>query len=348
MSTSIPVTRSGNMKQEKKRGGFSLNSIESRDSHPWGSIKSVTSDTLPTLDNISFSQLILKKGALLKPIWHPNAHKIGYCTSGTCLVTARGPGKTSEYTVAKGEIFFIPKGFAHQLHNYADAECIVNFALSHHLPDIMTLEGSVDSIPDTVFNATFGTSPGFVASLKNADSAKRIVSQTTGKDIATGAEETHKFDIEKSEKVVAVQGGYLQLGIKKVFPILEELGILGIGLTPGGIVEPHWHTNAGELIFVVRGKARISVLSPDGVTETFEASEGEGAFAPASYFHHIENIGDGESEIIAFFSSAEPNYIGIGEVMGALTNEGLGAIFNTTPDHFKNLEKPQGPKVIVP
>ena len=348
MSTSIPVTRADNLKQKGLSFFFSLNSIESTDSSPLGSIKSVTAETLPTLENISFSRLILKKAGLLKPIWHPNAHKIGYCTSGTCVVTARGPGETSEYTVAKGEIFFIPKGFAHQLHNCGDAECIVDFALSHHLPDIMTLERAVDSIPDTVFKEIFGTPSDFVAKLKKSDSGQRIVGQPTCKDIAPGAEETHKFDIEKSEKVIAAKGGFLQLGIKKVFPALEELGILGIGLNPGGIVEPHWHTNAGELIFVVKGKARISVLSPDGAPEVFEAGEGEGAFAPASYFHQIENTGEGEAEIIAYFSSAEPNYIGVGEVVGALTNEGLGAIFNTPSDYFKDMEKPQGPKVIVP
>jgi oxalate decarboxylase len=336
------------MEHKKRSFFFSLNSIESKESPLLGSIKSITSETLPTLDNISFSQLILKKGGLLKPIWHPNAHKVGYCTSGTCLVTVRGPGKTSEYTVTKGEIFFIPKGFAHQLQNCGDAECIVNFALSHHLPSIMTLDGAVNSITETVFNEIFGTSSDFVAKLKETDSGKRIVNQSTSTGVGTSLDDTHKLDIEKSEKVIAVKGGYLQLGIKKTLPVLDELGILGIGLNPGGIVEPHWHSNAGELIFVVKGKTRITVLSPDGEVETFEAHEGEGGFAPASYFHYLENIGDEEAEIIAYFSSAEPNYIGIGEVMGTLTDEGLGSIFNTSPDYFKNMEKPQGPKIIVP
>jgi oxalate decarboxylase len=336
------------MEHKKRNFFFSLNSVESKESSQLGSIKSITSETLPALDNISFLQLILKKGGLLKPIWHPNAHKVGYCTSGTCLVTVRGPGKTSEYTVKKGEIFFIPKGFAHQLQNHESAECIVNFALSHHLPSIMTLEGAVNSIPETVFNKIFGTSSDFVAKLKESDSGKRIVNQSLSTNIETSVDDSHKLDIENSDKVIAEKGGFLQLGIKKTLPVLDDLGILGIGLNPGGIVEPHWHSNAGELIFVVKGKARISVLSPDGVMESFEAHEGEGGFAPTSYFHHLENIGDEEAEIIAYFSSAEPNYIGIGEVMGTLTDEGLGSIFNTTADYFKNMEKPQGPKVIVP
>jgi oxalate decarboxylase len=81
------------MEHKKRSFFFSLNSIESKESPLLGSIKSITSETLPTLDNISFSQLTLNIGGLLKPIWHPNAHKVGYCTSGTCLVTVRGPGK---------------------------------------------------------------------------------------------------------------------------------------------------------------------------------------------------------------------------------------------------------------
>jgi len=335
------------MEHKKRSFFFSLNSVESKESQ-LGSIKSITSETLPALDNISFLQLILKKGGLLKPIWHPNAHKVGYCTSGTCLVTVRGPGKTSEYTVKKGEIFFIPKGFSHQLHNHDSAECTINFALSHHLPSIMTLDGAVNSISETIFNEIFGTSSDFVAKLKESDSKNRIVNQSLSTNPETSSDDSQKLDIEKSDKVIAGKGGFLQLGVKKTLPVLDELGILGIGLNPGGIVEPHWHSNAGELIFVVKGKTRISVLSPDGALETFEAHEGEGGFAPTSYFHYLENIGDEEAEIIAYFSSAEPNYIGIGEVMGTLTDEALGSIFNTTADYFKNMEKPQGPKIIVP
>lgn len=81
-------------------------------------------------------------------------------------------------------------------------------------------------------------------------------------------------------------------------PILEGLGILGFGLNPKGVVEPHWHTNAGELVYIVKGQTRITVLAPDGKVEVMEVNGGQGAFAPASHFHNIENIGKEKVEVI--------------------------------------------------
>ena len=60
-----------------------------------------------------------------------------------------------------------------------------------------------------------------------------------------------KFNIAASSKVINDKGGYLQLGTKSNLPVLDGLGILGFGMNPKGSVEPHWHTNAGELVYIV-------------------------------------------------------------------------------------------------
>jgi oxalate decarboxylase len=158
----------------------------------------------------------------------------------------------------------------------------------------------------------------------------------------------YKFDIEESEKAILTKGGYVQLGTKINLPVLEGLGILGFGLNPKGIVEPHWHTNAGELVYIVKGKTRITVLSPDGHVDDLEVNAGQGAFAPASHFHNIENVGSDDVEVIAFFSNSDPDYIGIGEVIGSYSNDLLASVFNTKPDYFDTFKKPTGPLVIVP
>lgn len=59
------------------------------------------------------------------------------------------------------------------------------------------------------------------------------------------------------------------------------------------------------------------------ISRCFRGEGGERAFAPASYFHNIQNIGKGDVEVIAFFSHAEPDYVGIGEVIGSYSNEVL-------------------------
>ncbi|MBS0604552.1 MAG: cupin domain-containing protein [Verrucomicrobia bacterium] len=327
---------------------FSLKTIGPRIKNEAGHLTDVTSKDVPGFVNISFANLTLKKKGILKPIWHPNAHKIGYCIQGKCVVTLRSPDKNEVFSVEKGEIFFIPQGFVHSIQNCGEIDCIINFALNDTLPETMSFTKAVYSLSDPVFKATFAASSGFVDGLKKSKNEELIATLAQVTKGSGSGGNPYKFNIEKSDKVVSTRGGYLQLGIKKSLPSLQGLGILGFGLNAGGVVEPHWHTNAGELVYIVKGKTRITILAPSGNVEVLEVSGGEGAFAPASHFHNIENIGQGDVEVIAFFSNAEPDYIGIGEVTGAYSNDELGSIFNVEPKYFDALKKPQGPLVIVP
>lgn len=327
---------------------FSLKSLSAKDRNEGGQLIDVTLKDVPGLVNISFENLTLNKNGLLKPIWHPNAQKIGYCIEGKGLVTLRTPDKKEVFTIEEGDIFFIPQGYVHSIQNNSDQPCVINFALNNTLPETMSFTNAIYSLSDPVFKATFNANGGFVEGLEHQKNQDLITIFKKAKASPSTGSNPYKFNIEKSEKVISTKGGYLQLGTKKSLPALQGLGILGFGLTPGGVVEPHWHTNTGELVYIVKGKTRITVLAPDGSLDILEVSAGEGAFAPASHFHNIENVGKDPVEVIAFFSSAEPDYIGISEVTGAFSNEELAAIFNVSPNYFTSLKKTEEPLVIVP
>lgn len=327
---------------------FSIDSIKPHKSSDSGSITYVTSKEVPGFVNIAFSNLTLNPRGSLEPIWHPNANKIGYCVEGNALVSIRTPGSVETFTVMKGEIFFIPQGYIHHIENIGHTKSIINFALNHSMPETMYLSKAVYSISDTVFNSTFNTPPHFIKGLQKPKKSAPLKTLSPINQTQHPIESRYKFHIGNSNKAVLTKGGYVQVGTKTTLPILQGLGLLGFGLNPKGIVEPHWHTNAGELVYIVKGKTRITVLSPDGNVEVMKVNAGEGAFAPASHFHNIENIGSDEVEVIAFFSHAEPDYIGIGEVVGSYSNELLASVFNTTPDYFNTFKKPEGPLVIVP
>lgn len=326
---------------------FNLNSIKAQVNDA-GSIAYVTSKEMPGLVNLSFCNLKLKPRGSTEPIWHPNAGKIGYCIDGKALVSIRAPSEKEEFTVKKGEIFFIPQGYIHHIENIDATDCVINFALNHSLPETMYFSKAISSISDSVFNGTFNTPPHFVDSLKKPKDASFIKTLSALKAPIPDIGSKYKFAIEGSDKAIHTKGGYLQVGTKTNLAVLQGLGILGFVLTPHGIVEPHWHTNAGELVYIVKGNTRITILSPDGHQDVLEVNAGEGAFAPASHFHNIENIGLGEVEVIAFFSHAEPNYIGIAEVLGSYSNELLSSVFNLPTNYFDQLKKTQKPLVIVP
>lgn len=327
---------------------FSLDAIKAQKNFPGGSITHVTSDEVPGFVNISFASLKLKKQGAQEPIWHPNANKIGYCVQGKAQVSIRTAEKMNDFEVKAGEVFFIPKGAIHSIVNTDTQETAIAFALNNTKPEIMCLSKAINSLTDSVFSATFNSSPDFLKGLKKNQNLELIKTLQNKTEHTNNIASPYKFNIAASDKPILTKGGYLQLATKPNLPVLEGLGILGFGLNRKGVVEPHWHTNAGELVYIVKGRTRITVLAPDGTIDVLEVKAGQGAFAAASHFHNIENIGDEDVEVIAYFSHAEPDYIGIGEAIGAFSNDVLGSVFNVSPTYFDAIKKPETPLVIVP
>jgi len=327
---------------------FSLDAIKPQNKYAAGSIISATGTEVPGFMNISFSTLNLQKGGSLEPIWHPNAHKIGYCLAGNALVSIRCPDDVELFLIKAGDIFFIPKGYIHHVANLGDQEAVIHFALNHTHPQWMRLSQAVFSLSDSVFDAVFNTSSEFFYGLKKTKVSDLIKTLPAIKNIPPDKANSYKFNLGASHKTIQSAGGYLQVGTKTNLPVLDGLGILGFGLKAKGVVEPHWHTNAGELVYIVKGKTRITVLSPDGKVDVLRVNAGQGAFAAASYFHNIENVGEEDVQVIAYFSDAQPDYIGIGEVIGSYSNELLSSVFDVQPRYFDQFYKPQGPLVIVP
>jgi len=327
---------------------FNLSSLKPQETNEGGSITYVTSKNVPGFVNISFVNLKLNKQGSLEPIWHPNANKIGYCTQGHVLVAMRTPSGVETFTVEEGEMFFIPKGYIHHIENMDKQESIISFALDSTNFETMHLTQAVYSISDAVFNSTFNTPSSFFDGLKKSKNNTLLKTLPQRKDTPGPIANRYKFNIEDSNKAILTKGGYVQLGTKSNLPVLDGLGILGFGLKPKGSVEPHWHTNAGELVYIVKGRTIITVLSPDGNVDSLEVNAGDGAFAPASHFHSIENVGSDDVEVIAFFSHADPDFIGIAEVVGSYSNDVLASVFNVNPNYFDTFKKPSGPLVIVP
>lgn len=334
----------------KSKYFFSLDSIKPKN-ESGGSYIHITSDETPGFTNIALSSLKVKSGGSVEPIWHPNASKIGVCLQGSANISIRSPTTNNVFIVNEGDEFFIPKGYVYSVENRGDKDNHIVFAFNNAQPQIMRLSKAIYSLSDSVLGITFQTPVSFYEGLKKAQPQKdELIKNQHLKALKSNGSNSNnfKFNLAGSKKNILTKGGYLKIGTKSNFPVLEGLGILAFGLTPKGIVEPHWHTNAGELVYVHKGKVRMTVLSPDGTVDIVDAGPGEGAFAPASHFHNIENLGVEDAEIIAFFNHELPDFIGIAEVVGSYSNELLGSVFNLEPKYFEAMKKTNDPLVILP
>jgi oxalate decarboxylase len=78
---------------------------------------------------------------------------------------------------------------------------------------------------------------------------------------------------------------------------------------PGGVREIHWHPNADEWQYYLKGKARMTVFNPGSNALTMDFTAGDVGCVKRNYGHYVENIGDTDLQFIGVFRA--PRYAAI-------------------------------------
>ncbi len=120
---------------------------------------------------------------------------------------------------------------------------------------------------------------------------------------------------------------------------MKRLSIRRLQLSPRGIREPHWHTNANELGYCLQGEHLVTIAGNHSTRHSFTISPGEMFFVPSGALHHLENIGSQEGEIILGFSHERPEDFGLSGTFGSFTDAVLGNTFGLPASAFANIQR---------
>jgi oxalate decarboxylase len=309
-------------------------------------------DNFPILKDISLYFLRLESKGIREPHWHPNAAELSYSIEGRALMTIFCPGAGHDsFTVDPGEIVFVPKGFLHHIENINQGETKFAIAFNHERPEDIGISGSTGSMTDNVLAHTFRLGSEYFSEFKKSPSDLLITSKSIPEKITSSYQKIpnyHKFNLKAFPPTVQSKGGTVSLGNANNFAILNGLACYLLMLKPKGIREPHWHPNAAELDYVMRGKARMTIFGPGDNIDTFEVGPGEIVFIPPAYFHYIENLSNSEDmQFAIFFNNERPDDIGLSGAFGAYSNQVLGSIFGLEPKILDVLPKYQEDLFVV-
>lgn len=327
---------------------FDLDGTKPQFSTPYGNRTIMNADNFPVLKGMGAVLLRLEKGGVREPHWHPNAAELNYCISGNAKMTIYSNNAQKDtFMINPGQLTFIPTGCWHDIENIGEEELKIVIVYDNERFEDLGISGSVGSLPTRILNSIFGiNSPGFFDELENASSKDVIFGRKTidNSKISSNNEiETsnlHTLNLIDTTPQVQTPGGTAVLGSVPYFPILKGLSVFLLDLKPKGIVEPHTHPNAGELNYVIEGKVRFTVFSPNKEIETSEIGKGQVFFVPAGYFHYLENSDDSNNGTVAsFFGNENPEFIGLVGGLSSYSDEALAAVFNTDQKFFSNLPR---------
>lgn len=144
----------------------------------------------------------------------------------------------------------------------------------------------------------------------------------------------HHLSFHQLEPQDQSPGGHRTRATKRNFPALQNMSFYKLILHPLSVREPHWHANADELGYCLKGTLLISIYGNKNTKETFVVKEGGAFFIPSGALHSLENIGKETAELILQFSHEEPEDFGLSSVFGMFSNAVLGNTWGVPSKHF--------------
>lgn len=103
------------------------------------------------------------------------------------------------------------------------------------------------------------------------------------------------------QKPLKFPGGEVRITDTSNFPISKTTAAAHVIVKPGGLREMHWHPNADEWFFVLRGWCRVTIFASSGNARTFNYMAGDVGIFQKNNAHYVENIGDGDLEFLEMF-----------------------------------------------
>jgi oxalate decarboxylase len=152
---------------------------------------------------------------------------------------------------------------------------------------------------------------------------------------------TFKFELEKSNGKVLGNSFGKEATVEQL-PISKGISGVSMRLEPGMMRELHWHASAAEWAFVIKGRARTTVISPSGETETNDFEPGDVWYFPRGHAHVLECLGREPTHFILIFDNgyfSEFGTFSITDWMGHAPNSLLAKNFGLPESIFTGFPK---------
>lgn len=116
----------------------------------------------------------------------------------------------------------------------------------------------------------------------------------------------HRFTHRMLEqKPLKFPGGEVRITDSTNFPVSKTTAAAHVLINPYGMREMHWHPNADEWSFFIRGKARITIFAANETARTFNYQAGDVGIVPKNMAHYVESISDEPVEFLEMFGAAK-------------------------------------------
>jgi oxalate decarboxylase len=279
-----------------------------------GWARQVTQDDFQISKDISGVNMRLSKWGIRELHWHQQA-EWAIMLDGLCRVTIIDElGRPQVADVKPNDLWYFPPGLPHSLQGVGEdgAEFLLAFDngkssefntllvtdwIAHTPPDVLAQNfgvpaDSFQNIPTDNLWIFQGGDPGPLSA------AQKAIASPLGAP-------THPFVFSLGDlpPVRKTAGGMVQIADAKNFKASTTVAAALVTVKPGGMRELHWHPNADEWQYYIKGEARMTVFDtgPRAITNDFRA--GDIGYVKKSLGHYVQNIGNTDLVFLEIFKA---------------------------------------------
>lgn len=280
-----------------------------------GWARQITVNDFPISTTIAGVNMRLIAGAIRELHWH-QASEWAIMLYGNARITVIDPqGRTFVDDLTEGDLWYFPSGYPHSIQGLGPDGC--EFLLifddgKFSENETFLISDWMAHTPVEVLSKNFGLP---ISAFENIPQKELYIfpgkiTKSLEEDLkaATGpagqVPESFSYSLYKQQPNVSTQGGEARVVDSNNFPVSKAIAAALVTVHPGGLREMHWHPNADEWLYVISGKARITLFAAVGKARTMDFNAGDIAYIPQSMGHYIENTGDTDLRFLETFRSS--------------------------------------------
>jgi oxalate decarboxylase len=320
-----------------------------------GWARQVTQADFAISETIAGVNMRLDAGGIRELHWHQQA-EWAIMLAGNCRITMLDEqGRPSVEDVAAGDLWYFPPGLPHSLQGLGPdgAEFLLAFDngrssefntllltdfMAHIPPDVLAQNFGVPAetfrnIPLENLWIFQGKVPGPLAADRQAagvvDGTQKII-----------------FHMAAMAPTKATKGGEIRIVDSRNFPISTSVASALVTLQPGALRELHWHPNADEWAYFIKGEARVTAFNTGPQAQTTDFRAGDIGYVPKSLGHYVQNTGNTELQFLEVFRSDHYAEVSLSDWLTRLPPDMVAQTLNISPDVIAKF--PQGGPRILP
>lgn len=313
-----------------------------------GTVKEAKVAEFPVSEKLAGAVLELEPGGLRELHWHYNYSEWAFIIDGQCRVTVTTPSDQSQtLDFGPGDVWYFPTGYGHSVQGIGDKPCRFVLVFDNGYFGefgIFSITGWVALTSPAVLAKNFG-----VPESTFADFPKKAVFITKGpvppplpEDPAPGSLSSPPLMFRYhllGQSPEEFPGGTIRIVSKQQFPISTTMTGAIEHIKPGAMRSLHWHPNAAEWQYYIKGNGQMTVFGSTGRARTEEFSAGDVGYAPQGYGHYIENTGGDDLEVLLVWNNGTFEEISLANWMAHHTPELLATNFKVPASTFDGFPK---------